>query len=588
MDSSTPTNDHLAQPPAPSSSANPRLGPASGGLIRRPIRMALKDANSLEQVIRFSSAQQLVMGSACSRNRGQVVHEDQLYSVKFSKSGSFKWLMHTLSRSSSDVLRKAQGPTPGRRPTLVELCVARVREDISRYSDFSMLPRDLSQLIFNELVQCSYINEELLGAFRDCALQDICLDEYPGVKDAWMEVIASQGQSLLSVDISCSDVTDSGLNLLKDCSNMQSLACNYCDQISEHGLKTVSGLSNLTSLSLKKCAAVTADGAKAFANLVNLVNLDLGLRKLETLNMRYCNGITDSDMKYLSDFTSLKELQLSCCKISDCGVSYLRGLSKLSHLNLEGCAVTAACLEAISGLASLVLLNLNRCAICDEGCLVKLKVLNLGFNHITDACLVHLRELINLECLNLDSCKIGLRNLHSMNLSFTVITDIGLKKIAGLNSLKSLNLDNRQITDNGLAALTTLTGLTHLDLFGARITDAGTSCFRCFKGLQSLEACGGLITDAGVKNIKDLKALTLLNLSQNGNLTDKTLEIISGLTSLVSLNLSYSRVSNAGLHHLRPLQNLRSLSLDSCKVTACEVKKLQLAALPNLVSVRPE
>ncbi|KAM3388045.1 hypothetical protein ACQJBY_010688 [Aegilops geniculata] len=306
------------------------------------------------------------MGSACSRNRGQVVHEDQLYSVKFSKSGSFKWLLHTLSRSSSDVLRKAQGPGPGRRPSLVELCVARVREDISRYSDFSMLPRDLSQQIFNELVRCSYINEELLGAFRDCALQDICLDEYPGVKDAWMEVIASQGQSLLSVDISCSDVTDSGLNLLKDCSNMQSLACNYCDRISEHGLKTVSGLSNLTSLSLKKCAAVTAEGAKAFAKLVNLVNLDLercpkihgglvhlkGLRKLETLNMRYCNGITDSDMKYLSDFTSLRELQLSCCKISDCGVSYLRGLSKLSHLNLEGCAVTAACLEAISGFTS--------------------------------------------------------------------------------------------------------------------------------------------------------------------------------------------------------------------------------------------
>jgi len=161
--------------------------------------------------------------------------------VKFSKSGSFKWLLHTLSRSSSDVLRKAQGPGPARRPSLVELCVARVRQDISRYSDFSMLPRDLSQQIFNELVESSYLTEESLGAFRDCALQDICLEEYPGVKDAWMEVVASQGESLLSVDISCSDVTDSGLNLLKDCSNMQSLACNYCDQISEQGLKTVSG-----------------------------------------------------------------------------------------------------------------------------------------------------------------------------------------------------------------------------------------------------------------------------------------------------------------------------------------------------------
>ena len=43
-----------------------------------------------------------------------------------------------------------------------------------------------------------------------------------------------------------------------------------------------------------------------------------------------------------------------------------------------------------------------------------------------------------------------------------------------------------------------------------------------------------MITDAGVKNIKDLKALTLLNLSQNGNLTDKTLELISGKFSLFS------------------------------------------------------
>ena len=52
-----------------------------------------------------------------------------------------------------------------------------------------------------------------------------------------------------------------------------------------------------------------------------------------------------------------------------------------------------------------------------------------------------------------------------------------------------------------------------------------------FKNLQSLEVCGGSITDAGVKNIKDLKSLTLLNLSQNCNLTDKTLELISGISS---------------------------------------------------------
>ena len=54
------------------------------------------------------------------------------------------------------------------------------------------------------------------------------------------------------------------------------------------------------------------------------------------------------------------------------------------------------------------------------------------------------------------SVSAGLRNLQSINLSFTLVTDIGLKKISGLSSLKNLNLDNRQITDTGLAALTSM------------------------------------------------------------------------------------------------------------------------------------
>lgn len=54
------------------------------------------------------------------------------------------------------------------------------------------------------------------------------------------------------------------------------------------------------------------------------------------------------------------------------------------------------------------------------------------------------------------SVSAGLCNLQSINLSFTLVTDISMKKISMLNSLKAVNLDNRQITDVGLAALTSM------------------------------------------------------------------------------------------------------------------------------------
>ena len=62
----------------------------------------------------------------------------------------------------------------------------------------------------------------------------------------------------------------------------------------------------------------------------------------------------------------------------------------------------------------------------------------------------------------------------------------------------------------------------------------------------------------------------------------------AGLTELVSLNVSNSLITNEGLQHLKNLKNLRTLSLESCKVTASEIKKLQSTELPNLVSFRPE
>ena len=46
-------------------------------------------------------------------------------------------------------------------------------QDISKYSSFSMLPRDISQQIFNELAESHCLSDSSLEAFRDCALEVI-------------------------------------------------------------------------------------------------------------------------------------------------------------------------------------------------------------------------------------------------------------------------------------------------------------------------------------------------------------------------------------------------------------------------------
>lgn len=140
------------------------------------------------------------MGGACSRKRGQLDNEDNFHcglSRRYSKSASSKWLATSFSRPACELQRGNQ-----RCPSLMELCIQNIREvilldaistiklpklfsrhsdcyifflkqDIDKYSTFSMLPRDISQQIFNELVCSQRLTDNSLEAFRDCALQVI-------------------------------------------------------------------------------------------------------------------------------------------------------------------------------------------------------------------------------------------------------------------------------------------------------------------------------------------------------------------------------------------------------------------------------
>ncbi|CAN1133005.1 hypothetical protein LINPERHAP2_LOCUS7392, partial [Linum perenne] len=213
-----------------------------------------------------------IMGGSCSRKRWQLERNHNNSPVgrvcrKLSKNGSSKWLLlTTVSKQHVNI-----------GPSLLDLCIQNICNNIDKHTTtFYMLPRDITQQIFNHLVNSLRLTDASLQAFSDCALQDIHLAEYPvGVNDYWMEAISSQGMSLLSVDISGSDVTDSGLGCLKVCNNLETLNFDYCVNISDLGLKEIGGLSNLTSLSFRRNNGISVEGLRAVATLTNLVKLDM-------------------------------------------------------------------------------------------------------------------------------------------------------------------------------------------------------------------------------------------------------------------------------------------------------------------------
>ena len=96
------------------------------------------------------------------------------------------------------------------------------------------------------------------------------------------------------------------------------------------------------------------------------------------------------------------------------------------------------------------------------------------------------------------------------------------------------------------------------------------------------------VTDAGLKELKDLKQLTALNLG-NTQVTDAGLKELKDLKQLTYLDLGSTKVTDAGLKELKDLKQLTTLHLAYTQVTDAGLKELedvkQLTSL-NLIHVK--
>jgi len=107
-------------------------------------------------------------------------------------------------------------------------------------------------------------------------------------------------------------------------------------------------------------------------------------------------------------------------------------------------------------------------------CVVALLILSSGAARADEASAVKAVEKLGGKVTRDD--KLPGKPVIEVNLAFAHVTDASLKELKGLKDLKqltSLALYNSQVTDAGLKELKDLKQLTTLHLGGARVTDAG-------------------------------------------------------------------------------------------------------------------
>lgn len=120
----------------------------------------------------------------------------------------------------------------------------------------------------------------------------------------------------------------------------------------------------------------------------------------------------------------------------------------------------------------------------------------------------------------------------------------------------------------------------NLRLLGTNVTDKTIEPLKDITSLIEVRLGTTRVTDAGLAVLKPLNQLQTLGLELTG-ITDAGLAHLRDLKNLVYLNLYGTQVTDAGLEALAGLKHLRSLYLWQTKVTPEGVKKLG-SALPGL------
>lgn len=248
---------------------------------------------------------------------------------------------------------------------------------------------------------------------------------------------------------------------------------------------------------------------------------------LEKLTIQ--NGVA-GQLQVLSNFTVLKDLQISNTTVYTEELEIIGSLTTLEKLTLSGCSLSTS--AGLSGLTSLQYLDLSNNAIRNISSLsamTQLKELNMQRNALQDLS-------------PLTPCTV----LSKLDISYNSVTS--LAAVAGAPLLTWLDASYNQLSD--ISQLSQSKALNQLRCSNNSITDV--SALELCKNLDYVDVSDNDISTIDVFSRVD--NITYLNFSYN-QVTD--LPVWPESSSLITIDGSYNKISDlSGLKDLRSINNI--------------------------------
>jgi hypothetical protein len=178
----------------------------------------------------------------------------------------------------------------------------------------------------------------------------------------------------------------------------------------------------------------------------------------------------------------------------------------------------------------------------------------------------------------------GLAELESLQTNLALITDEGVKGLAGFKCLKIVKFFHpcKAFSGSGLAALAGMESLERLTVAGSlAFNDDGMAAVGKLTRLKEFRTWHAGQTLEGVKHLKNLPNLKVLTLGQRlaykppTTVADDTLDVLATLKSLESLQLEEARLKVDALAKLKQLPVLKKLALEGIDLAEADVERLR-------------